>query len=84
MIGFVVSRLVSPIALLLNVKWRTIGLRKVTGLGHKITLDVAETARIGDVKSEIESRTSLPVSYQQLMSRGGKLDDDDATLTNYY
>ena len=54
---------------------------KITGLGHKITLDMAETARIGDVKSEIENRTSLPVSYQRLISRGKKLDDNDATLT---
>jgi len=55
---------------------------KVTGLGHKLTLNVTETATIGDLKREIETRTSLPANYQRLISRGKKLDTDDATLAS--
>lgn len=55
-------------------------LLKVTGLGHKITLNVAETSTIFDIKKEIETQTGLPASYQRLLSRGKKLDTDEATL----
>lgn len=56
---------------------------KVTGLGHKITLEVAETATVSDLKQDIHSHVpTLPPTYQRLLCRGKKLDDNEATLSS--
>lgn len=48
---------------------------KITGLGHKITLELPKTTTISTLKDEIASLTSLPPTYQRLVCRGKKLDN---------
>lgn len=53
---------------------------RVVGLGHDVTFDVPPSATVGDLKGEVENRTSLLPAYQRLISRGKNLEDDAATL----
>jgi hypothetical protein len=55
---------------------------RVSGLGHTLTFDVPASASVLDVKAHIETLTSLPCPYQRLLSRGKKLDQDNATLSS--
>jgi hypothetical protein len=53
---------------------------RVTGLGHTLTLEIAPSATVADLKQQIEAQSSLPASYVLLIARGKKLNRDEATL----
>ena len=53
---------------------------RVAGVGHSLTLELDQSATVGDLKLMIEQKTRLPCAYQRLVTRGKSLDDPDATL----
>ena len=51
--------------------------------GLKVTVDVPpSTTTVGDLKVLLEERGGPPAAYIRLLSRGKKLDNDDATLSS--
>eukprot|EP00545_Synedropsis_sp_CCMP1620_P012956 CAMPEP_0119005922 /NCGR_PEP_ID=MMETSP1176-20130426/2009_1 /TAXON_ID=265551 /ORGANISM="Synedropsis recta cf, Strain CCMP1620" /LENGTH=153 /DNA_ID=CAMNT_0006957781 /DNA_START=21 /DNA_END=482 /DNA_ORIENTATION=+ len=52
---------------------------RVVGLGHTLTLELDATDTIGSLKERIEKETMLPAIYQRLLTRGKKLDNNDAS-----
>ena len=47
-----------------------------------MTLDVAESWTVGDLKQRIQEDTDIPIEYQRLLARGSKFDDNGNTLTS--
>ena len=53
---------------------------RVAGAGINLILTVPPTSTIAQIKEEVERSSSLLASYQRLLARGKKLDDDETTL----
>jgi hypothetical protein len=56
-------------------------LLRVAGLGQQFDFDVSPTATtLGELKHEIEKRTSIPAPYQRLVAKRRIMDDDSMIL----
>lgn len=55
-------------------------LLRVVGLGQQFDFDVSPTTTLGNLKNEIERKTSIPPSYQRLVAKRKKMDDDSMVL----
>jgi hypothetical protein len=55
-------------------------LLRIAGLGHHIELEISPTATLADLKYEVQKQTGVPASYQRLVAKRKKMDDDSLLL----
>ncbi len=55
-------------------------LLRVAGLGQQFDFDVSPDTTLGELKREIEKKTSIPAPYQRLVAKRRIMDDDSMIL----
>ncbi len=55
-------------------------LLRVAGLGHHVEFEISPTATLADLKDEVHKLTGVPSSYQRLVAKGKKMEDDSLML----
>lgn len=55
---------------------------RVTGLGHKLTLEVDSSLSLLELKEKIAFETTIPAEYQRLICHGKNLNEDARSLAD--
>jgi len=55
-------------------------LLRIAGLGHHVELEISPTATLADLKDEVHKQTGVPASYQRLVAKQKKMEDDSLVL----
>ena len=55
-------------------------LLRIAGLGHHVELEISPTATLADLKDEVHKQTGVPASYQRLVAKQKKMEDDSLIL----